>query len=228
MNFRKMLQQKAVDAILSRVADPDANRICKHVLQSGCFSHLLGGSIFIPADLIVDELNRYSESVPGLCIQECALTDEKIVLKISHDSIGDLRPVIGIRFTELCVNDKIQTIKLEYEINDSLDDGLLTYIFKPLIRIVATVFIKRNLAEIEFLEGFHHTETGGWVKVDLARIEEFRNFQIIPGFNHRLFSIITFSTIKHSSQGIEIVCDTTFRQLASNLYQLLIKKKTSI
>lgn len=228
MSFRQRIQQKLVAIILRRIVDPEARRIGEQVLQSGWISRLRSGSVLIPASLIVDELNRQAEAVPGLHIYECRVTGEKIILEIGHDSIGDLRPVIGIRFSDICVNDKVQTITLKYELNDSLDYSLLTYVFRPLIRLVASVFIKRRLSEIDVLEGFSHTDSGGWIKVDLAKIEEFRRFQIIPGFNHRVFSLFTFSTIRHSAQGIEIVSDTTFRQFAVNLYRLLTKNKTPI
>lgn len=218
-------RKKIAAALLRKVTNPDAKRVCEGILESDFFSHLIRGEILIPKEVIRGEIENQA-CINGLEILEFATSDEDIRVKISHPSLEGLQPEMGIRLSGLKINDKVQTFTIEYEIDDTLDDNLLTALIAPVARTLIAVFIKSELKKIKFIRDFSHT--GRWITVDLNRIAEFKELQIIPGLNYRVFSLVTFSQVRHSPEGISIICDTSFLQFFSNLRNLLTKNKLAV
>ncbi len=233
MSFLNEVKQKlwefAINIFLNRIGDPDTKRICEHIFGPEFFNSLIHGRILIPKELIIDEVKKGLAPIKMITLRDHYFTDEQISLILSYSDIFvvdlEVNVELTIKFAGLRIDDEAQRFVVQYTVNDSFDETLLTSILGMVIRPILSVFLKTQFDAIDLITISEPKANVGWLVIDLGCHQDFKKLKLFSTLNYRIFRLITFSEIRTSRIGVEIISNTTWKEFYVNLKKMLGSRK---
>lgn len=197
-------------AVFSETKSQADRSLCEYILTTGLLSKFHNRSLFISTNMIRNQLIKHLNP-KNVIVTDFYCSESGMFLKVKAKMLFAriFEPEIKFVIYKAIISETERYLWVEYSFKKSfygfaIQEAARFYRASPGISTIET------------------TENGGKFRVDLnTYIENFDDIFFLPRLNCSILNLISFNGLKHSDDGIELMCDQNYAILVQRIMEIL-------